>query len=451
MIDTEFDAVTVCLYAAITAEAETRKKSAPWPRRLKSLTKHSLDRVATKLSHRLHLDIYHYETAHGLSGNSNRGDIAIRLAIKQQLRNAFAPRPVSFLEVKWGELTDDKIEEINHSCDIFVIGGGGYMFINADGSVGHMLQNVEELEKLHCPVFAYGIGLNQLMHEKVCPLDGLPENAREKIRYLSKKCELISVRDSETAKLFELYSGKLVALTGDPVLSYVARKQPQPARSQGRPTIGINLAAHGWRALSMLKPLLPTVIAFLKKIQRTNQAELLYLQHHDLESPVIDFLRAEALEFELVSGGPDELLQGYARTDFVVCQMLHACIFAAAAGKPFLNIAYDHKSIAFGKLLGVPESCLAHGDVDLPMLERRFASLFQNRAGLSVRFEARKKVLRLSQNRFAEQLVEESERLASQYDFAGKDDQPGDLAYISESAGIDAIVQQARNAGSRLH
>ena len=450
MIDTELDAITVCLYVAITAEAETRKVSAPWARRLKSLTKDSLDRVATKLSHRLHLDVYHYETAHRLSNHSNRGDIAIRMAIKQQLRNAFAPRRVVFLEVKWGELTDDRIEEINHSCDIFVIGGGGYMFINADGSVGHMLQNVEELEKINRPVFAYGIGLNQLMHEKVCPLDGLPENARQKIRYLSKKCELISVRDSETARLFELYAGKLVALTGDPVLSYVAKAQAAPARA-ARPVIGINLAAHGWRALSILKPLLPTVMAFLKEIQRTNQAELLYLQHHDLERPVIDFLHAEELKFELVCGGPDELLQGYARTDFVVCQMLHACIFAAAAGKPFLNIAYDQKSIAFGKLLGVSESCLAHGDVDLPVLERRFASLFQNRAGLSVRLEARKKILRLSQNRFAEQLVEETERLASQYDFAGKDDQPGDLSYISESAGINAIVQQARNTGSRLH
>ena len=448
MIDTELDAVTVCLYVAITAEAETRKGSAPWARRLKSLTKHSLDRVATKLSHRLHLDVYHYETAHGLSNNSNRGDIAIRMAIKQQLRNAFAPRPVAFLEVKWGELTDDRIAEINHSCDIFVIGGGGYIFINADGSVGHMLQNVEELEKIHCPVFAYGIGLNRLMHEKVCPLDGLPENARQKIRYLSKKCELISVRDSETARLFELYAGRLVALTGDPVLSYGAKAPAAPARA-AHPVIGINLAAHGWRALSMLKPLLPTVIVFLKEIQRTHQVKLLYLQHHDLERPVIDFLHAEALDFELVCGPPDDLLKGYARTDFVLCQMLHACIFAAAAGKPFLNIAYDQKSIAFGKLLGVPESCLEHREVNLAVLEHMFASLFQNRTGLNMRLEARKKVLRLSQNRFAEQLVEETERRAP--DFAGKDGQPGDLSYISESAGIGAIVQQAGNAGPRLH
>src|ERR1044072_6542646 len=130
-MDTEFEAVTVCLYLAITEEAETRKKFAPWPRRLKSLTKHSLDRVVTKLSHRLHLDVYHYETAHGLSGHSNRGDIAIRIAIKQQLAKAFAPRPVNFREVILGDPTYETAKEINRSCDIFVIGGGGYIFLNA--------------------------------------------------------------------------------------------------------------------------------------------------------------------------------------------------------------------------------------------------------------------------------------------------------------------------------
>lgn len=450
MIDTDLDALTICLYLAIPEKEESRREIRPWPRRLRSLTKYSLDRVATKLSHRLHLDLYHYEAAQGIRNDSNRGDIAIRMAIKQQLTKAFAPRSVTFLEVKWGELTEDAIERINHSCDMFVIGGGGYMFLNANGSVGHMLERVEELGRIRCPVFAYGIGLNRLMHEKVCDLEALPEASRQKIRYLASRCELISVRDAEAAKLFELYAAKFVTLTGDPVLSYLAEKHPPAAPREGRPVIGINLAAHGWRALSILKPLLPTIIGFLKDIQRTHQVELLYLQHHDLERPVIDFLRAEGLRFELVCGTPDELLQGYARTDFVICQMLHASIFAATAGKPFLNIAYDGKIIAFGKLLGMPECCLLPSDVEPGLLEKTFISLFEDRAALEARLGRRMKVLRLSQIRFAEELAAQAHRLASQYDFAGKDDQPGDLPYLSESE-IGTIMEQARNTGSRLH
>ena len=450
MIDTDLDAVTICLYLAIPEKEESRVEIRPWPRRLRSLTKHSLDRLATRLSHRLHLDLYHYGAVQGIRNHSNRGDIAIRMAIKQQLTKAFAPRPVAFLEVKWGELTDDAVERINHSCDIFVIGGGGYMFINASGSVGHMLENVEELGRICCPIFAYGIGLNRLMHEKLCDLESLPEASRQKIRYLASRCQLISVRDAEAAKLFELYAAKFVALTGDPVLSYRAENHPLSPRREGRPVIGINLAAHGWRALSILKPLLPTIIGFLKDIQRTHRCELLYLQHHDLERPVIDFLRAEGLRFELVYGPPDDLLNGYARTDFVICQMLHASIFAVTAGKPFLSIAYDDKSVAFGKLLGMTECCLLPRDVEPALLEKAFASLFEDRAALGARLDRRKRDLRLAQTRFAEQLVAEADRLASQYDLAGKDDQPEDLPYLSDTE-IGAIMKQAGDTGSRLH
>jgi polysaccharide pyruvyl transferase WcaK-like protein len=160
------------------------------------------------------LDIHHYATAHVVYGNSNQGDIAIRKAIAQQLTTAFAPRPVRFLEIKWGELTDRVATEINARCDLFVIAGGGYIFLKADGSPGHMLERVRELDKVRCPIFAYGIGLNRLMHEEVCALGDLPEPTREKIRYLGERCEKISVRDAETARLFALHSGKPVALAG---------------------------------------------------------------------------------------------------------------------------------------------------------------------------------------------------------------------------------------------
>jgi len=442
----DLDVITIGLYVAIPEKEETRRDIAPWPRRLKSLTKYSLDRALTRLSRRLYLDPFHYETAQQLHNNSNRGDIAIRMAIRQQLTKAFAPSPVRFLEVKWGELSDFAAAEINACCDIFVIAGGGYMFLKADGSVGHMLEKIEELGKVRCPVFAYGIGLNRLMHEKVCELDGLPESSRQKIRYLSEKCELISVRDAETAKLFALYSDKSVALTGDPVLSYRPEKPVMPVRDTTRLIIGVNLAAHGWRALSILKPLLPTIIASLEGIQHTHDAELVYLQHHDLERPVIDFLHARGLKFRTVYGTPDELLEAYANTDFVVCQMLHASIFAASVGKPFLNIAYDRKNAGFADLMGIPECCLSHSDAELDVLEKRLSSLLRNRFSLSARLEQRRNELGLSQIWFAERLAAHAQRLIWQDDFAT-------AAGMCDLSGteIGAIMQQIRDAGASLH
>ena len=130
--------------------------------------------------------------------------------------------------------------------------------------------------------------------------------------------------------------------------------------------------------------------------------------------------------------------------------MLHASIFAAMAGTPFLNIAYDGKNLAFGKLLGLPECCLSHKDADLAVLERKFASLFQDRSRLRDTLESRKKDLQDSQTRFADQLAAAAQRLAWRYDFPIKDDQPGDLPHLSGTE-ISATMQQIRDAGASLH
>ncbi|HKU54506.1 MAG TPA: hypothetical protein VJP60_04035, partial [Rhizomicrobium sp.] len=123
-----------------------------------------------------------------------------------------------------------------------------------------------------------------------------------------------------------------------------------------------------------------------------------------------------------------------------------ACIFAAAAGKPFLNIAYDLKIAAFAELLGMSEYCLSHRDAELGVLEKSFAALRHNRFMLGERLERRRDELRLSQAWFAERLVAHAQRLIWQDDFAAAADMP-DFSRTE----IGAIVQQIRNAGAGLH
>src|SRR5690348_2468991 len=105
-----FRPINICLYVALPRNEEDRKYVEPWTQRLRSLIKHTANQIATKVLGRLLLDVYHYMTLRNLGDNSNRGDIAIRLAIRQQLSEAFAPRPVNFTEVSWPALTDDVVE-----------------------------------------------------------------------------------------------------------------------------------------------------------------------------------------------------------------------------------------------------------------------------------------------------------------------------------------------------
>jgi hypothetical protein len=187
--------------------------------------------------------------------------------------------------------------------------------------------------------------------------------------------------------------------------------------------------------------MLPAIIAFLKKIQ--HDSELVYLQHHELERPVVEFLRAQGVQFKAVYGTSGDLWEGYAAADFVICQMLHSAVFAACCGKPFFNIAYDRKNMAFCELLGLPDCCLPNSEAGLTALEERFSFLFHNREAFRIALSWRKKALRPVQTRFAPLLAAEVSQPIAPDDF----DLQEDLAYLPETG---AIMPSIRNRGADL-
>src|SRR5204863_3342628 len=132
---------------------------------------------------------------------------------------AFEPRGVEFIEVGWGSLNDDIISKLGRTSDLFVIAGGGYVFIAADGSLGDRLSgDVLLLGRIACPVTAVGIGLNRLMHESVRGIDDLPAATEETVRALGEACRMVGVRDADAQTLFQLCSDVPAALIGDPAL-----------------------------------------------------------------------------------------------------------------------------------------------------------------------------------------------------------------------------------------
>jgi len=99
------------------------------------------------------------------------------------------------------------------------------------------------------------------------------------------------------------------------------------------------------------------------------------------------------------------LLNAYGALDFVICQMLHSCIFSANREVPFFNIAYDQKSVAFCDLLGVPRCALPHWDANFENLKNRFSELFESRGALRKTLIAAKKPLESAQKKFAQELT----------------------------------------------
>jgi len=396
-------AVTICLYQAIPKGEACRKQTRPPVQRAKHAIKNTLDRTMSRISGQLFLDHYHYLGANGLLDNSNRGDIAIGVAVEEQLKTAFSPRPAQFMEVGWGELNDDVLGEVNSRCDLFVIGGGGYVFVGGDGSIGRRLSDLSAFSKIKCPIVGFAIGLNRLLHEQPRELDDLPEDTGAKIKQLSDTCRLLSVRDLDTQDLFRRCARRVPELTGDPVL--FLHGDQTPGKSSPKRKIGINLAAHGWRAISVLKKLLPAFIPFLRDIVKAYDFELVYFLHHDLERPVVSFLRDQGFRLSVVDAMPRAMLACYADVDFVICQMLHSCIFAANAGTPFLNIAYDRKSLAFASLLGLPQCALPYQEAAPETLRPSFDGLYRERERLSGLIENRLHALEKSSVAFGKQIA----------------------------------------------
>lgn len=394
------------LYTAITERDQYARCPIPLWQRGKSIVRCTINRVATRISGRLFHNHYHYLNMLGRKDTSNRGDIGIRMAIRARLIAAFTPRRIEFVEIGWGSLDDETVAEISRTCDLFVIAGGGFIFIEADGSSGDRLMDVSLFTEITCPVIAYGIGLNRLMHETVHDIYNLPAATRQKIKALGAACQMISVRDADAQALFGLYSDRPAALIGDPVLFLGGRHDARrPAQADARPVLGINLAAHGWRSLIVLRRVLPHFLPFLRTLVRDHDPELVYFLHHDLERPVVSFLKDRGFGVRVVDCDPEAMIGHYAQTDFVICQMLHSCIFSANAGVPFLNIAYDSKSLAFASLLGVDECATPCGDADAAALRSRFDSLYERRWELAETIRRRKVELDAETRRFLGGLV----------------------------------------------
>jgi polysaccharide pyruvyl transferase WcaK-like protein len=397
--------LNVWLYTAIPEHDEFRPHGWSPFQRTKSIVRNAADRLLTVLNGQLPLDTFHYQVANNLGDNSNRGDIAVRIAVREQIADAVGERPINFFELKWASLTHEIVDEINCSCDLFVICGGGYLFINSDGSGGGSFADIPQLQKIFCPIVAYGIGLNRLMHERVRDVRDIPAKTQGEVREFVAACSQIGVRDAHTLELLDLYGDKPISLIGDPVLFLQSSQVSSSNKEHGsRPSIGVNLAVHSWRALKMLKSVLPGVIELLKHMQSSHNATLTYLVHHDYEDVVVSLLRQQGIQMNVVRTSALQLLEAYGSLDFVICQMLHSCIFAANRGIAFFNIAYDQKSVAFCELLGIPQCAVPHYEATADLLKERCDDLFGNREAIRNAIVVGSRPLKIAKCEFASQV-----------------------------------------------
>jgi lipopolysaccharide exporter len=337
--------------------------------------------------------------------NSNKGDVAIRESIKQQISRRFAERPVIYHEIGWGHLDDRKIAEINASDGLFLIGGSGYFHLDRDGELAdRVLNDLVLLPQIRCPKFAYSIGINRFIYESDAPSGNpiIATSARKLMREVLKQLDGISVRDRVTYdELATVGSAQPIFVTGDAALFFDGADAP--IEFQTRPDrlhIGINLAFHGSRSAAMLERNFNEIVRFLKQLRKRHAISLHYFRHTRTERIIPWMLLSRGIFVYVRNLGPEQLIHRYKSLDVHICQMLHSSILSLNAGIPTMNIAYDQKNAAFFELMGLRRYCLQPGTVTADALLKVAEELIAERVRLRTAIQDRKHELRLELERF---------------------------------------------------
>ena len=349
----------ICIFVAIPAHLADIPAGGSATARMKRRLRRAADRMAWGVRPARRLSSYAWTERE----NSNKGDHAIRLAVRAQIAAAMAPREVEFTELGWDELTPDAAGEIGRCHDLFVIAGSGYFFLDRHGNAAARLErDAAFLARLGCPAMAYGPGLNRTLappgSEATVPADGVSAEGARVLGRVLARLAAVGVRDANSQRALQRLTDRKVELMGDPVLFWPEAPPAAPRPLGPRLRIGVNLAYHGTAMDARMARNLPVYGAFLRRLAAEMSAELHYVVHYNAERAVPLMLRSHGVDLVVHDLPASELPALYRTLDLHMCEMLHSSIIAIAAGVPTMNIGYDIKNRAFFELLGVERFCL---------------------------------------------------------------------------------------------
>lgn len=383
--------VRICIYSAVSPRTENRPKPLSAFAQLKRFVGRSLDVLGWFLLGRGSVRFHHWSTR----DITNKGDIAIRETIKENLVSLFAPRPVTFTELHWDELTPIKAADISQNHDLFVIGGSGYIASDEAGNISRRAdQDLLSLAEIKCPKIAFGIGWNKLLangdFNEPRPLS---PKARETLKATLRQLDLISVRDTTTQALISELADRQPQLTGDPALFYCG-SQSRRKFTDGKLHVGVNFALHGPERVEFIAQQNKIFCSVLAEFARRHDVVYHYMQHAYPERAVPLMLRARGISVVREDLPVDQMLSLYGALDMHICQMLHSAILAVNAGTPTLHYGYDIKSMGFFNLMQMPELCYPDWPLDRGRVLAEMESLLTNGPRIRADIVRRKKEIK---------------------------------------------------------
>lgn len=336
----------------------------------KTWIKTILDRIAFRLRYTAKLNYRNYTASY----TYNRGDHSIIVATAQQLKK-LKPQG-NIVTVNWEDLGSSGLS----SDDKVLVCGSGYFFPNPEGVFPRRLhQDLQAIEQSGAELHFLGVGYNYLLDWRPSNESRLPKESVDLLRRLLTRAATLTVRDENTRKFLANYTGRDIAVIGDPALFLETRSPVHPEDCKSaKPRIGINIPFHGHEPTVWIKKYLKEFVATLKKLQQATDCEFTYFVHYDSEVLIAALIRDQGLSIAMVNTDAAELPDEYAKMDLHIGGMLHSCIIATAAGTPCIGLAYDEKHFGFFELMKRGEYCLRANPINLGVLLQKSFELLQN-------------------------------------------------------------------------
>lgn len=230
-----------------------------------------------------------------------------------------------------------------------LISGGGSLLQDETGwkTIPYYLAVIRLAHALGKPTFVYSQGIGPVHRRFFFSW----------IRAVFRRCQLVSVRDTESAELLDRMgiSRSSVQVVPDPVMGLPLRGQPSHNdRQNTNPVVGVSV-----RFWNSDRSELNAVAEALRQVLDQSEASIRFLPFHlpsDEEASLYVMERLGEIYKERVTLArnvthPQDMLAEVAACNLLIGMRLHSLIYAASQLVPMVGISYDPKIDQFLKRL----------------------------------------------------------------------------------------------------
>lgn len=207
---------------------------------------------------------------------------------------------MEIIEIGWDELPTLEMDWVDENVDLFILGGGGYLSLDADGRLAPRVErDIALLRGRRRPVATLCPGLNlSLVH--AANIASAAAKNKETLGCFVDMLAQSSVRDLATWTMLESIRPGRTECLPDPAL-FLSYPKPSARAPGPAAQIGLNLAFHGAEPSRLLVPHFRLFCDVARGLARTTPCRFIYFVHYESERLVARLFHRAGLDIEVES------------------------------------------------------------------------------------------------------------------------------------------------------